>query len=201
MTDVPGAPPQQPDVPSQGAGQPVSEAAAPPPAAPAGVQPSAAERSASPAGARRARRAVKTTYRVERPAKAGPLAVAGKALVALVFAGTTALAAYRADRPAATPHRHVPDVIVSGGYALVALLAVVLTAAAVAWVVRGSRFADELAFAILWPIATVLTVILAGVSLVPQHYLRPGPVLAPAGVAAIVMMVAVAVVYNGTPRR
>ena len=171
--------------------------------APGAPPPPAAERPAPPAGsgARRAGRTVKTTYRVEQPAKAGPLAVAGKVLVALVFAGTTALAAYRADRPAATPHRHVPDVVVTGGYALVALLAVVLTAAAIAWVVRGSRFADDLAFAILWPVATVLMVIVAGLSFVPQHYLRPGPVLAPAGVAAIVMMVAVAVVYNRAPRR
>ena len=112
-----------------------------------------------------------------------------------------ALAAYRADRPAATPHDHVPAVLVTGGFVLVALLAVVLTAAAVAWVVRGSRFADNLAFAVLWPIATVLMAILAGLSFVPQHYLRPGPVLAPAGIAAVVMMVSVAIVYNRAPRR
>ena len=86
--------------------------------------------------------------------------------------------------------------LVRDGYALVAVLALVLTAAGVAWVARGAHFADHLAFALLWPIATVLMVIAAGASLVPQHYLRPGPVLAPAGLAAIAMMIAVASVYN-----
>ncbi len=187
MTDLRGAPPPGPGRRSPSASGPASSARSGP--APGDT------------GARRARRAVKTTYRVEKPAKAGPLAVAGKVAIAVVFAGSAALAVYRADRPAATPHRHVPDVVVTGGWGLVALLAVVLTAAAVAWVGRGSRFADSLVFAVLWPIATVLMAIVAGLSLVPQNYLRPGPVLAPAGVAAVVMMVAVAVVYNRALRR
>jgi hypothetical protein len=187
VTDVPGGPPPAAKRPAR------TGAGGPSPARP-GTAP-------GDTGTRRARRAVTTTYRVEKPAKAGPLAVAGKAVVAAVFAATAALAVYRADRPAATPHKHVPDVILTGGWALVALLAVVLTAAALAWVRRGSRFADALAFVILWPIATVLMAIVAALSLVPQHYLRPGPVLAPAGIAAVVMMVAVAVVYNRAPRR
>ena len=66
---------------------------------------------------------------------------------------------------------------------------------------RGAHFADHLAFAVLWPIATVLMVIAAGASAVPQHYLRLGLVLAPAGLAAAAMMIAVAWVYNRAPGR
>jgi len=142
------------------------------------------------------RGAAKTTYRVERPSRPAAGAVAAKILVAAVFAATAVLSVYRAARPAATPHDHVPLTLVRDGYALTAVLALVLTAAGVAWVLRGARFADNLAFALLWPIATVLMVIAAAASLVPQHYLRPGPVLAPAGLAAIGMMIAVAAVYN-----
>jgi hypothetical protein len=75
-------------------------------------------------------------------------------------------------------------------------MAVVLAAAGIFWVLRGARFADSLALAVLWPIATVLTVIVAGASVVPQHYLRIGYVLVPAGLAAVAMMIAVAWVYN-----
>jgi len=167
--------------------------------APSGPQtPGAAgQQTAGPAGPPATRRGgAKTTYKVERPSRPGAAAVAAKIVVTLVFAATAALAVYRAARPAATPHDHVPLTLVRDGYALVAVLALVLTAAAVAWVVRGAQFADNLAFALLWPIATVLMVIAAGASLVPQHYLRPGPVLAPAGLAAIGMMIAVASVYN-----
>ena len=153
----------------------------------------------SPPAARR--RGPKTTYRVERPQRPGAAAVAAKILVTVVFAATAALAAYRAAAPAGTPHDHVPLALVRDGYALVTLLAVVLTAAGVAWTLRGARFAEHLAFAVLWPIATVLMVIAAGASLVPQHYLRPGPVLVPAGLAAIGMMVAVAWVYNRASAR
>ena len=137
-----------------------------------------------------------TTYRVERPRKAGPLAVAAKIALTLVFAATAALCAYRAAVPAATPHGRVPANLVAAGYAGTALMAVVLTAAGIFWVLRGARFADSLALAVLWPIATVLLVILAGASTVPQHYLRIGYVLVPAGLAAVAMMIAVAWVYN-----
>ncbi len=142
------------------------------------------------------RRGAKTTYKVERPPRPSAAAIAAKIVVTLVFAATAALAVYRAALPAATSHDHVPLTLVRDGYALAAVLALVLTAAGVAWALRGAHFADSLAFALLWPIATVLMVIAAGASLVPQHYLRPGPVLVPAGLAAIAMMVAVASVYN-----
>ena len=142
------------------------------------------------------RRGTKTTYTVERPPRPDAAAVAAKIVVTADFAAPAALAVYRAAAPAATPHDHVPLTLVRDGYILVALLALVLAAAAVGWTLRGARFADGLAFALLWPIATVLMVIAAGASLVPQHYLRPGPVLVPAGLAAIGMMVAVASVYN-----
>jgi hypothetical protein len=142
-----------------------------------------------------------TTYRVERPRKAGPLAVAAKIALTLVFAATAALCAYRAAVPAATPHGRVPASLVAVGYAGTALMAVVLTAAGIFWVLRGARFADSLALAVLWPIATVLTVIVAGASVVPQHYLRIGYVLVPAGLAAVAMMVAVAWVYNRSSGR
>ena len=142
-----------------------------------------------------------TTYRVERPRKAGPLAVAAKIALTLVFAATAALCAYRAAVPAATPHGRVPANLVAAGYAGTALMAVVLAAAGIFWVLRGARFADNLALAVLWPIATVLTVIVAGASVAPQHYLRIGYVLVPAGLAAVAMMVAVAWVYNRSSGR
>ncbi len=44
-------------------------------------------------------------------------------------------------------------------------------------------------------------VIAAGASAVPQHYLRTGLVLVPAGLAAGGMMIAVAWVYNRGPGR
>jgi hypothetical protein len=155
----------------------------------------------APGAANAAARSGATTYRVERPPKAGPVAVAAKVVLALVFAVTTALCAYRAAVPDATPHQHVPAIIVTGGFAATSLVAVVLLAAVIAWVMRGAHFADNLAFAVLWPIATVLMVIAAGVSLVPQHYLRPGLLLAPAGLAAATMMIAVAWVYNRAATR
>ena len=142
-----------------------------------------------------------TTYRVERPRRAGPVAIAAKAVVAVVFAATVALCAYRAAVPRATPHDHVPAVVLTGGFAATAIVACVLTVAAMFWVVRGARFADTLVFAIVWPIATVLMVIVAGASAVPQHYLRTGLVLVPAGVAAVGMMTAVAWVYNRSATR
>jgi hypothetical protein len=142
-----------------------------------------------------------TTYRVERPPKAGPVAVAAKVVLALVFAATAALCAYRAAVPDATPHQHVPAVVLTGGFAATSLLAAILAAAAIAWIMRGAHFADNLAFAVVWPIATVLMVIAAGTSLVPQHYLRPGLLLVPAGLAAAAMMIAVAWVYNRAATR
>jgi hypothetical protein len=137
-----------------------------------------------------------TTYRVERPPKAGPVAVAAKIALTLVFAATAALCAYRAAVPAATPHGRVPASLVAAGFAGTALMAAVLGAAGIFWVLRGARFADSLALAVLWPTATVLMVILAGASAVPQHYLQIGYVLVPAGLAAVAMMIAVAWVYN-----
>jgi len=161
--------------------------------APPGQQPPpGADRPAPPSRRRR----TKTTYRVERPPRPGAAAIAAKIVITLVFAATAVLAVYRAAVPSATPHDHVPLTLVRDGYASIAVLAVVLTVAAVAWVARGAHFADHLTFALLWPIATVLVVIAAGASLVPQHYLRPGPMLVPAGLAAIAMMIAVAAVYN-----
>jgi hypothetical protein len=154
-----------------------------------------------PGAAKAAARTGATTYRVERPPKAGPVAVAAKVVLALVFAATTALCAYRAAVPDATPHQHVPAVVVTGGYAATGLVAVILAAAAIGWIMRGAHFADNLAFAVLWPIATVLMVIAAGTSLVPQHYLQPGLVLVPAGLAAAAMMTAVAWVYNRAATR
>jgi hypothetical protein len=154
-----------------------------------------------PGAATAAARSGATTYRVERPPKAGPVAVAAKVVIALVFAATAALCAYRATVPDATPHQHVPAVVVTGGYAATSLVAATLLAAAIGWIMRGAQFADNLAFAVLWPIATVLMVIAAGTSLVPQHYLRPGPVLVPAGLAAVAMMIAVAWVYNRAATR
>lgn len=142
-----------------------------------------------------------TTYRVERPPKAGPAAVVVKIVLTLVFAATATLCAYRATVPDATPHEHIPAVIVSGGFAAASLVAFILAAAAIAWVMRGAHFADNLAFAVLWPIATVVMVLAAGTSLVPQHYLRPGLLLAPAGLAAAAMMIAVAWVYNRAATR
>jgi len=153
------------------------------------------------AAASRRTRSGTTTYRVEQPRRAGPVAVAAKVAVALVFAATVALCAYRAAVPRATPHDHVPNVAVTVGFTAVAVVAAVLALAAIFWVVRGARFADGLAFAIVWPIATVLMVIAAGASVVPQHYLRTGHVLAPAGVAAVAMMIAVAWVYNRGAKR
>ncbi len=154
-----------------------------------------------PGAANAAARTGATTYRVERAPKAGPVAVAVKVVLALVFAATTVLCAYRAAVPDATPHEHVPAVMMTGGFALTSLLTVILLAAAIAWIMRGARFAENLAFAVLWPIATVLIVIAAGASLVPQHYLRPGLLLAPAGLAAAAMMIAVAWVYNRAATR
>jgi hypothetical protein len=142
-----------------------------------------------------------TTYRVERPRRAGPLAVAVKVAITLVFAATAALCAYRAAVPRATPHDHVPAIIVTAGFAVTALVAAVLAVAGIVWALRGARFADHLVFAVLWPVATVLMVIAAGASAVPQHYLRTGFVLVPAGLAAAGMMIAVAWVYNRGPRR
>jgi hypothetical protein len=127
--------------------------------------------------------------------------VAVKVVITLVFAATAALCVYRAAVPRATPHDHIPAVIVTAGFGATALVAAVLAVAGSAWVLRGARFADNLAFAVLWPIATVLMVIAAGASAVPQHYLRTGLVLAPAGLAAAGMMIAVAWVYNRGPRR
>ena len=161
------------------------------------------ERSGAPApAAARAAPPGATTYRVERPRRAGPLAVAVKVVLTLVFAATAVLCAYRAAVPrghAARPHsgrhrdrrlrRHRLSWPRSSPWP------------GSAWVVRGARFADNLAFAVLWPIATVLMVIAAGASAVPQHYLRTGLVLAPAGLAAAAMMIAVAWVYNRAPRR
>ena len=157
------------------------------------------ERGAAPAARRGALGT--TTYRVERPRRAGPLAVAAKVVITLVFAATAALCAYRAAVPRATPHDHIPAVIVSAGFAATAVVAAVLVAAGIVWVLRGARFADNLIFAVLWPIATVLMVIAAGASAVPQHYLRTGFVLVPAGLAAAGMMITVAWVYNRGPRR
>ncbi len=137
-----------------------------------------------------------TTYRVERPRKAGPVAVAAKIVLTLVFAATAALCVYRAAVPAATPHGRVPENLVAAGYVGTALVAVVLAVAGIFWVLRGARFADSLALAVPWPIATVLMVIVAGASAAPQHYLRIGYVLVPAGLAAVAMMIAVAWVYN-----
>ncbi|MGD0997833.1 MAG: hypothetical protein ABR941_05875 [Thermoleophilia bacterium] len=156
---------------------------------------------ASGSPARRHTASGATTYRVERPRRAGPVAVAVKIVFTLVFAATAVLCAYRADVPRATPHDHIPAVIVTAGFAATGIVVAVLAVAGVAWVVRGARFADNVAFAVLWPIATVLMVIAAGASAVSQHYLRTGLVLAPAGVAAAAMMIAVAWVYNRAPRR
>lgn len=142
-----------------------------------------------------------TTYRVERPRKAGPLAMAAKIVLTLVFAATAALCAYRAAVPAATPHGRVPANLVAAGFAGTALMAAVLAVAGIFWVLRGARFADSLALAVVWPIATVLMVILAAASAVPQHYLRVGYVLVPAGLAAAAMMIAVAWVYNRSSGR
>ena len=161
----------------------------------------AADNARAPGAANAAARSGATTYRVERPPKAGPAAVAAKVVLVLIFAVTTALCAYRAAVPDATPHQHVPAIIVTGGFAATSLVSVLLLAAAIAWVMRGAHFADNLAFAVLWPIATVLMVIAAGVSLVPQHYLRPGLLLVPAGLAAAAMMIAVAWVYNRAATR
>jgi len=155
----------------------------------------------TPGAANATARSGATTYRVERPPKAGPVAVAAKVVLALVFAATAAVCAYRAAVPDATPHRHVPAVVLTGGFAATSLLAAILVAAAIAWIMRGAHFADNLAFAVVWPIATVLMVIAAGTSLVPQHYLRPGLLLAPAGLAAAAMMIAVAWVYNRAATR
>lgn len=157
-------------------------------------------RGVAPAAARRGLSGA-TTYRVERPRRAGPFAVAVKIVVALVFGATAALCAYRAAVPRATPHDHIPAAIVSAGYAATAALAAVLVVAGIAWILRGARFADNLVFAVVWPIGTVLMVIAAGASAVPQHYLRTGLVLVPAGLAAGGMMIAVAWVYNRGPRR
>jgi hypothetical protein len=129
------------------------------------------------------------------------LAIAVKVVFTVVFAATAALSADRAAVPRATPHDHIPAVVVSAGFAATAIAAAVLAVAGVVWVLRGARFADNLALAVLWPIATVLMVIAAGAAAVPQHYLRTGLVLVPAGLAAGAMMVAVAWVYNRAPRR
>jgi hypothetical protein len=127
--------------------------------------------------------------------------VAAKVVVAAVFAATAALCAYRAAVPAATPHRHIPDLLLTVGFATTGLLAAVLCACAALWALRGPRFADTALVAVVWPIATVLLVIAAGASAIPQHYLDTGLVLVPAGVLAVAMMVAVGVVYNATGRR
>jgi hypothetical protein len=142
-----------------------------------------------------------TTYTVERPRRAGPLAIAVKTVFTLVFVATTALCAYRAAVPRSTPRDHLPAVVATAGFGVTGIVAAVLALSGVLWVVRGARFADNLAFAVLWPIATVLMVIAAGASAVPQHYLRIGLVLAPAGLAAVAMMIAVAWVYNRGPGR
>ncbi len=103
--------------------------------------------------------------------------------------------------PAVTPHDHLPAVLVTAGFAATGVAAAILALAGTFWAVRGAHFADNLAFAVLWPIATVLMVIAAGAAAVPQHYLRVGLVLAPAGLAAGAMMIAVAWVYNRAPGR
>jgi len=130
------------------------------------------------------------------------VAVAAKIVLTLVFTATAALCAYRAATPAATPHdHHIPANLVTAGFAGTALLAAILATAGIFWVLRGARFADSLALAVLWPIATVLMVIAAGASVVPQNYLRVGLLLVPAGLAAAAMMIAVAWVYNRSSRQ
>ena len=185
-------------------------AAAPPAAAPPAAAPSVsarpapppttggAARPAQPPSSERGARAGSgtTTYRVERPRRAGPVAIAAKVVLTLVFVATATLCAYRAAVPAATAHEHIPATFLAAGFAGAALTATILAAAGVFWVLRGARFADAVVFAIVWPIATVLMVILAGASAVPQHYLRAHYLMVPAGIAATAMMIAVAWVYN-----
>jgi hypothetical protein len=142
-----------------------------------------------------------TTYTVDRPQKAGPVEIALKIALTLVFVATVVLCAHRAATLGATPHTHVPDVLVTAGFVATGVAAAILAVAGIFWVVRGARFADNLAFAVLWPIATVLMVIAAGAAAVPQHYLRVGLMLTPAGLAAAAMMIAVAWVYNRAPGR
>ncbi len=166
----------------------------------AGTRPDAKVGRAAPQGPRRTA-AGATAYKVERPQRAGPLAVTAKIALTLVFAATAVLCAYRAAVPAVTPHDHLPAVLVTAGFAATGVAAAILALAGTFWAVRGAHFADNLAFAVLWPIATVLMVIAAGAAAVPQHYLRVGLVLAPAGLAAGAMMIAVAWVYNRAPGR
>ena len=51
--------------------------------------------------------------------------------------------------------------MVTAGFVAASVVAAILTLAGLFWVVVGARFADHLAFAVLWPIATVLMVIAA----------------------------------------
>ncbi len=191
------APPAQPPTPGRAAPQTSDRAAPPPPTSDRVAPPTQ-----PPVKGRAARGgSAATTYRVERPRKAGPLAIAAKAVLTLVFVATATVCAYRAAVPAATPHDHIPATLLAAGFAGAALTATVLAVAAVFWVLRGARFADNLVFAIVWPIATVLMVILAGASAVPQHYLQAHYLLVPGGVAAAAMMIAVAWVYNRPPGR
>jgi len=128
--------------------------------------------------------------------------VAAKAVVTAVFAATAALCAFRAASPDATPHDGlVPDVVLATGYTIVAVLAAVLCLMGLLWTVRGFRFADSRLVAVVWPIVTVLFVIAAAASIVPQHYIEIGYVLVPGLIAAIGMMAVVARSYNRDARR
>jgi hypothetical protein len=189
--------PAQPSTPERAAASPQPQT----PERAASPQPQTPERVAAPArppGSGRAARggSAPTTYKVERPRKAGPPAIAAKTVLTLVFVATATVCAYRAAVPAATPHGRIPATLLAAGFAGAALTATILAVAGVFWVLRGARFADTLVFAIVWPIATVLMVILAGASAVPQHYLRAHYLMVPGGVAAAAMMIAVAWVYN-----
>ena len=176
---------------------PIRRAGGSVPDAAAGQPPAARSGATTTRVAATGRRTGVTRYTAEQPRKARPAAVAAKAVVATVFAATAALCAFRAVSTTATPHSSlVPDAVLTIGYATVAALVAALCLMAVLWTVRGSHFADNRLVAVVWPIVTVLFVIAAGASLVPQHYVRVGWALAPALAASIVMMVAVAWTYN-----
>ncbi|HMK92048.1 MAG TPA: hypothetical protein VK576_03535 [Thermoleophilia bacterium] len=148
------------------------------------------------------RRPAVTRYTAEQPRKASPAAVVAKAIVATVFAATAGLCAFRAASPDATPHDSlVPVTVLTLGYTVAGVLAAVLFVVAVLWTVKGFRFADNRLVAVVWPIVTVIFIIAAGASAVPQHYVEVGFVLLPALAASIVTMVAVAWAYNHDARR
>ena len=109
-----------------------------------------------------------TTYRVDRPPRRDRSRSPPRWRSTLVFAATAALCAYRAGgagRHAARSRAGRPR---DRRLRRHRLAAAILAVAATIWAVRGAHFADNLAFAVLWPIATVLMVIAAGAAAVPS---------------------------------